>query len=206
MLLAKPWQSPPGHRIALPRRGRSRCRPEWVLMGKWESDRVASAADAPRARSQVPCQSAAPDRAMHRAMMLLRLPGALREVLLGAQLPSRCRAFSSSSSTITTAATTSRTTTTTTTTTTATTAPQDPGPLRILFCGSDAFSIESLRALHAAQQQDPAFIEAIHVVHRPAKPTGRGLKTLREGNQNAMFLFSCIGLCNALLWLAMQWC
>lgn len=55
-------------------------------------------------------------------------------------------------------------------------------PLSILFCGSDAFSIASLRALSAAKQEVPGLIDSIHVVHRPAKPIGRGLKVLREGN------------------------
>ena len=57
----------------------------------------------------------------------------------------------------------------------------DPPPLRILFCGSDEFSIASLRALNEAKHEDPSLIKSIDVVHRPAKPTGRGLKTLREG-------------------------
>lgn len=56
-----------------------------------------------------------------------------------------------------------------------------PEPLKILFCGSDDFSIASLRALNEARLDVPDFIHSIHVVHRPAKPTGRGLKTLREG-------------------------
>ncbi|KAK7190979.1 hypothetical protein DPSP01_009179 [Paraphaeosphaeria sporulosa] len=60
--------------------------------------------------------------------------------------------------------------------TAATTAP----PLRILFCGSDDFSIASLRALSQAQREVPKLIESIDVVHRPAKPTGRGLKSLRD--------------------------
>lgn len=54
--------------------------------------------------------------------------------------------------------------------------------LRILFCGSDEFSIASLRALSKASQEVPELVESIDVVHRPAKPTGRGLKTLREGS------------------------
>ena len=54
-------------------------------------------------------------------------------------------------------------------------------PLRILFCGSDEFSIKSLKALKEAQRETPGLIDAIHVAHRPAKPTGRGLKVLREG-------------------------
>ena len=54
-------------------------------------------------------------------------------------------------------------------------------PLRILFCGSDDFSVASLRALTRAQKQEPSLIESIEVVHRPAKRFGRGLKQLREG-------------------------
>ncbi|KAH6875296.1 methionyl-tRNA formyltransferase [Alternaria rosae] len=53
-------------------------------------------------------------------------------------------------------------------------------PLRILFCGSDVFSIASLRAVVDAKRHVPGLIESIDVIHRPAKPTGRGLKTLRE--------------------------
>lgn len=55
-------------------------------------------------------------------------------------------------------------------------------PLRILFCGSDRFSIASLDALVHAQHTVPGLIDEIHVAHRPAKPTGRGLKTLKEGS------------------------
>ena len=54
-------------------------------------------------------------------------------------------------------------------------------PLRILFCGSDAFSIASLTALNEAKNSVPGLIESIDVVHRPAKRTGRGLKVLTEG-------------------------
>ncbi|KAH7084786.1 formyl transferase [Paraphoma chrysanthemicola] len=54
------------------------------------------------------------------------------------------------------------------------------GPLRILFCGADHFSITSLRALTKAHHQVSGLIDSIDVVHRPAKPTGRGLKKLRE--------------------------
>lgn len=54
-------------------------------------------------------------------------------------------------------------------------------PLRILFCGSDEFSIASLRALDEERRRAPDLIHSIDVVHRPAKPSGRGLKTLREG-------------------------
>lgn len=54
-------------------------------------------------------------------------------------------------------------------------------PLRILFCGSDEFSIASLRALYKEHERDKALIESIDVVCRPAKPVGRGLKDMREG-------------------------
>lgn len=54
-------------------------------------------------------------------------------------------------------------------------------PLRILFCGSDEFSITSLRALHKEHKRDKALIESIDVVCRPAKPVGRGLRHTREG-------------------------
>ncbi|KAL5114302.1 Methionyl-tRNA formyltransferase [Pleosporales sp. CAS-2024a] len=53
-------------------------------------------------------------------------------------------------------------------------------PLTILFCGSDDFSIASLRALDHARRHVPGLIASIHVVHRPPKPAGRGLKTLRD--------------------------
>ena len=54
-------------------------------------------------------------------------------------------------------------------------------PLRILFCGSDEFSIASLKALQFEHQRDPEFISSIDVVCRPGKRTGRGLKNIREG-------------------------
>ena len=54
-------------------------------------------------------------------------------------------------------------------------------PLRILFCGSDAFSIASLRKLVQAKQDAPDLIHSIDVVHRPAKRTGRNLKNMKEG-------------------------
>jgi hypothetical protein len=54
-------------------------------------------------------------------------------------------------------------------------------PLRILFCGADAFSIYSLRALHELQQKRPDKIASIDVVCRPDKRVGRGLKKLQEG-------------------------
>ena len=54
-------------------------------------------------------------------------------------------------------------------------------PLRILFCGSDEFSCESLKALYAEHFRSRKLIRSIDVVVRPAKPTGRGLKEMREG-------------------------
>ncbi|PCH05086.1 Hypothetical protein PENO1_024210 [Penicillium occitanis (nom. inval.)] len=53
-------------------------------------------------------------------------------------------------------------------------------PLRILFCGSDEFSIASLKALHAEQLRAPQSIKSIDVVCRPGKRVGRGLKQFRE--------------------------
>ncbi|PGH04082.1 hypothetical protein AJ79_07182 [Helicocarpus griseus UAMH5409] len=53
-------------------------------------------------------------------------------------------------------------------------------PLRILFCGSDSFSIASLNALYKERARDPGAIASIDVVCRPGKRVGRGLKTIRE--------------------------
>ena len=55
-------------------------------------------------------------------------------------------------------------------------------PLRILFCGSDDFSIASLRKLFDAQQVGKDLISSIDVVCRPGKRVGRGLKAIREGS------------------------
>ena len=65
-------------------------------------------------------------------------------------------------------------------------------PLRILFCGSDEFSIASLRALYKEHKRDKALIESIDVVCRPAKPVGRGYKDTREGEffQAQFFVYS----------------
>ncbi len=54
-------------------------------------------------------------------------------------------------------------------------------PLRILFCGSDEFSIASLRALHAEQEKDHKLIASLDVVCRPGKRVGRGLKKIKDG-------------------------
>ncbi|KAI9711094.1 MAG: hypothetical protein M1812_007288 [Candelaria pacifica] len=53
-------------------------------------------------------------------------------------------------------------------------------PLRILFCGSEDFSIASLRAVHDEHIKNPKLIASIDVVCKPSKRVGRGLKTFRE--------------------------
>lgn len=55
-------------------------------------------------------------------------------------------------------------------------------PLRVLFCGSDEFSISSLRALHNLQKStnDASAFASIDVICRPGKRTGRGLKKICE--------------------------
>ncbi|RAH83347.1 methionyl-tRNA formyltransferase [Aspergillus japonicus CBS 114.51] len=53
-------------------------------------------------------------------------------------------------------------------------------PLRILFCGSDEFSIASLKALHAEHLSRPDRIASIDIVCRPGKRVGRGLKKIQE--------------------------
>ncbi|KAJ9156414.1 Formyl transferase [Pleurostoma richardsiae] len=75
--------------------------------------------------------------------------------------------------------TTSTTTASTSSTATATT-PKVSEPLRILFCGSDAFSCASLSALHAEHLTNPSLISSIDVVVRPPKPVGRGRRVLHE--------------------------
>jgi methionyl-tRNA formyltransferase len=54
-----------------------------------------------------------------------------------------------------------------------------PEPLRILFCGSDDFSCASLTALAEEMKSDPRLISDIHVVTRPDKREGRGMR-MRE--------------------------
>lgn len=61
--------------------------------------------------------------------------------------------------------------------------PRTSNPLRILFCGTDAFSVASLRALRAEQLRDPDHIRSIDVLVRPAKRTGRGLKVYKPGKK-----------------------
>lgn len=67
-------------------------------------------------------------------------------------------------------------------------------PLRILFCGSDAFSCESLRALHRENVKNRALVEALDVMVLPGRRTGRGLRTVREGEDSAppSFLSLCL--------------
>jgi hypothetical protein len=60
-------------------------------------------------------------------------------------------------------------------------------PLRVLFCGADAFSIYSLRALHKLRQANPEKIASIDVVCRPDKRVGRGLKKIQEGSYNPTY-------------------
>jgi hypothetical protein len=59
-------------------------------------------------------------------------------------------------------------------------------PLRVLFCGSDEFSGESLRAVHAEQQRNPNLIASIDVLLRRAKLSGRGLKEKRDGQSTLL--------------------
>ena len=53
-------------------------------------------------------------------------------------------------------------------------------PLKILFCGSDEFSAESLRQLYREKADNPELIKYIHVVVKAGKPAGRGLKEIRD--------------------------
>ena len=54
-------------------------------------------------------------------------------------------------------------------------------PLRVLFCGSDHFSVASLQSLHNLHQNQKDLIASIDVVCRPGKPVGRGRKKIRNG-------------------------
>lgn len=57
-------------------------------------------------------------------------------------------------------------------------------PLRILFCGSDAFSCESLHALHREHERNAQLIESLDVMVLPPRRTGRGFKDISEGKNN----------------------
>ncbi|CAN3371582.1 hypothetical protein DIURU_004022 [Diutina rugosa] len=52
--------------------------------------------------------------------------------------------------------------------------------LRIAFFGSDGFSVASLQHLHKLHQDQPGVVDAIDVVSRTIKPTGRGMKQKKE--------------------------
>ena len=65
-------------------------------------------------------------------------------------------------------------------------------PLTILFCGSDDFSIASLRALNDEKVRDPQLISSLDVVCRPDKPTGRGLKKLSQCTGTLKLLEKCL--------------
>lgn len=49
-------------------------------------------------------------------------------------------------------------------------------PLRILFCGSDNVSTESLHALHEEHVYNKELVESIDVCVLPPKLGGRGMK------------------------------
>ncbi|KAL8899757.1 MAG: hypothetical protein Q9192_001423 [Flavoplaca navasiana] len=53
-------------------------------------------------------------------------------------------------------------------------------PLRVLFCGSDKFSIVSLQALDRERRLGTGRIASIDVVCRPEKPVRRQLRAVRE--------------------------
>ena len=59
-------------------------------------------------------------------------------------------------------------------------------PLRILFCGSDEFSVESLKRLHAESLKDPNLIATIDVVCKHGKASGRGMRKIRDGKSNVL--------------------
>ncbi|KAL8911114.1 MAG: hypothetical protein Q9171_003652 [Xanthocarpia ochracea] len=53
-------------------------------------------------------------------------------------------------------------------------------PLRVLFCGSDEFSIASLQALDHERRAGSGYVASIDVVCRPEKPVRRHLRAVRE--------------------------
>ncbi|KAF8248302.1 hypothetical protein K440DRAFT_626100 [Wilcoxina mikolae CBS 423.85] len=57
-------------------------------------------------------------------------------------------------------------------------------PLRILFAGSDDFSIVSLNALHREHVNRPSLIASIDVLCREDGRTGRKRDILKEGSPN----------------------
>ncbi|RKF82041.1 putative methionyl-tRNA formyltransferase [Golovinomyces cichoracearum] len=53
-------------------------------------------------------------------------------------------------------------------------------PLRVLFCGSDEFSVSALRELEKEKITNPSLIKSIDVLCRPGKPIGRGMRKIAE--------------------------
>ncbi|KAK9471579.1 formyl transferase, partial [Dipodascopsis tothii] len=53
-------------------------------------------------------------------------------------------------------------------------------PLRIMYFGSDAFSIQTLQAVTSLQQTRPDVVADVQVAVRRPKPAGRGRRTVRE--------------------------
>ncbi|ANB14491.1 Fmt1p [Sugiyamaella lignohabitans] len=61
-------------------------------------------------------------------------------------------------------------------------------PLRIALFGTDNFTVHSLKALHRYQLANPHVIESLHVITRTPKPSGRGLKVVKEA-PSAVYAF-----------------
>lgn len=55
---------------------------------------------------------------------------------------------------------------------------QDETPLRILFCGADAFSVSSLQALHQYAESSRGHVASIDVATKTDKRVGRGYKQI----------------------------
>lgn len=53
-------------------------------------------------------------------------------------------------------------------------------PLRILYCGSDDFSVAALRKLNHERIEHPDHIESIDVLCKSPQRVGRGLKKVRQ--------------------------
>lgn len=62
--------------------------------------------------------------------------------------------------------------------------PTESESLRVLFCGSDEFSVASLEVLHNELVCNPTLIKSIDVLTRAPKRVGRGLKTVQPGEVN----------------------
>ena len=57
-------------------------------------------------------------------------------------------------------------------------------PPRILFFGSDTFSIASLEKLRDAKQREPDLFEQLHIVTREPAPSGRGLQLKKRNYES----------------------